>query len=165
MQELYEGGIELANKVLKTLEEKDIYLDVKLHPIISNVEGLFDIDSDRVNVVSDVDVADYNAFVTDFSSYVFDFAYLKRPIMYFVPDYPQFKSGMNHYRDLDLPFDEAFGPMFTEADKAAKCLCDMIEKDFALEEPYKQRLDDFFFDFDGNCAENLYQLVKKHDKL
>lgn len=46
-------------------------------------------------MVGDVDVADYKAFVTDFSSFVFDFAYLNRPIMYFVPDYPQFKSGMN----------------------------------------------------------------------
>lgn len=155
----------LSNKELhKALEENDIYLDVKPHPIISQVEGLFEIDSDRVNVVSDADVADYNAFVTDFSSYVFDFAYLKRPIMYFVPDYPQFKSGMNHYRDLDLPFDEAFGPMFTEADEAAGCLCSMIENGFALEGPYKQRLEEFFFDFDGNCAENLYQLVRKFDE-
>lgn len=149
----------------KKLEEKEIFLDVKLHPIISQVEGLFDIDCDRINVVKgDVDVSEYNAFVTDFSSYVFDFAYLKRPIMYFVPDYPQFKSGMNHYRDLDLPFDEAFGPMFTDAEKAAECLCEMIEKDFTLEQPYKDRLEKFFFDFDGNCAENLYQLVVNHDK-
>ena len=156
----------LSDKSLhKALEENDIYLDVKLHPIISQVDGLFGIDSDRVNVVSgDVDVADYQAFVTDFSSYVFDFAYLQRPIMYFVPDYPQFKSGMNHYRALDLPFEEAFGPMFTESDKAAQCLCSMIESRFALEEPYKGRLENFFFDFDGNCAENLYQLVQKYDE-
>ena len=83
---------------------------------------------------------------------------------YFVPDYPQFKSGMNHYRALDLPFEEAFGPMFTESDKAAQCLCSMIESRFALEEPYKGRLENFFFDFDGNCAENLYQLVQKYDE-
>lgn len=156
----------LSDKRLhKALEENDVYLDVKLHPIISSVDGLFEIDSDRVNVVGgDVNVSDYNAFVTDFSSYVFDFAYLQRPIMYFVPDYPQFKSGMNHYRALDLPFEDAFGPMFTEADKASEYLCSMIDSKFTVEQPYKDRLEGFFFDFNGNCAEDLYQAVKKHDK-
>ena len=128
------------------LEENNIFLDIKPHPIIAGTDGLFDIDSPYVNIVGgDVDVADYDAFVTDFSSYVFDFAYLERPIMYFVPDYEQFKSGMNHYRDLDLPFEEAFGPMFTDAKQAAECLCKMIKDGFVPEHIYKERLENFFF--------------------
>ena len=115
-------------------------------------------------MVGDVEVADYKAFVTDFSSFVFDFAYLNRPVMYFVPDYPQFKSGMNHYRDLDLPFEDAFGHMFTDAHKAAECLCDIIDRDFVPEEPFGERMKNFYFDFDGNCAENLYQFVTEQDK-
>ena len=111
-----------------------------------------------------VDVSDYNMFITDFSSYVFDFAYLNRPVMYFVPDYPQFKSGMNHYRDLDLPFEDAFGPMFTDADKAVDYLCDIVGKNFISNEIFSQRMKDFFFDFDGRCAENLYQYVCEQDK-
>ena len=157
----------LNNKNLhKCLEENNIFLDIKPHPIIAGTDGLFDIDSPYVNIVGgDVDVADYDAFVTDFSSYVFDFAYLERPIMYFVPDYEQFKSGMNHYRDLDLPFEEAFGPMFTDAKQAAECLCKMIKDGFVPEHIYKERLENFFFKFDGNCAENLYRFVSKLDGL
>lgn len=157
----------LSNKNLhKCLEENDIYLDIKLHPIITGVKGMFEIDCENINVVNgDVDVSDYKAFVTDFSSFVFDFAYLERPIMYFVPDYPQFKSGMNHYRDLDLPFEDAFGKMFTQADEAADCLCQIINNKFIPEEIYAERMKKFYFDFDGNCAENLYQYIKKSDKL
>ena len=44
------------------------------------------------------DIEDYKMFITDFSSFVFDFACLCRPVLYFVPDYGQFKAGMNHYR-------------------------------------------------------------------
>ena len=156
----------LSDKRLhKSLEEHNVYLDIKLHPIIASLTDLFDIDCEYINMVSgDVDVADYNAFVTDFSSYVFDFAYLERPIMYFVPDYPQFKSGMNHYRELDLPFEDAFGHMFTEPDKAAECLCSIIENKFVPEEIYAKRMAEFYFKFDGNCAENLYQFVVEQDK-
>ena len=156
----------LSDKRLhKCLEEHEIYLDIKLHPIIASLTDLFDIDCEYVNMINgDVDVADYKAFVTDFSSFVFDFAYLGRPIMYFVPDYPQFKSGMNHYRDLDLPFDEAFGHMFTDPQQAAECLCSIVENDFVPEEIYAERMAKFYFEFDGNCAENLYQFVVEQDK-
>ena len=156
----------LSNRELhRCLEEHGVYLDIKLHPILSSMTGLFDIDCDYVNMVHhDVDVADYKAFVTDFSSYVFDFAYLERPIRYFVPDYPQFKSGMNHYRDLDLPFDKAFGKMFTDPEKAAEHLAQMVSSDFRCEEIYAKRMADFYFKFDGNCAENLYKFVTEQDK-
>lgn len=153
-------------KLHKALEEHKVYLDIKLHPIISTLTDLFDIDCEYVNMINgNVDVSDYNAFVTDFSSYVFDFAYLDRPVMYFVPDYPQFKSGMNHYRDLDLPFDEAFGHMFTDPAEAAECLCRIIESGFVPEKVFDERMKNFFFDFDGNCAENLYKYVVEQDKM
>lgn len=152
-------------KLHRCLEENNIYLDIKLHPIIANLKGLFDIDCEKINMINgNVEVGDYKAFVTDFSSYVFDFAYLNRPIMYFVPDYPQFKAGMNHYRDLDLPFDEAFGKMFTEADKAAECLCEIIENGFVPEKVFAERMENFYFKFDGNCSENLYKFVVEQDK-
>lgn len=163
----YKNFYEFLNdkQLHKKLEESKVYLDIKLHPIIANLTDLFQIDCDYINMVQgNVDVADYKAFVTDFSSFVFDFAYLNRPIMYFVPDYPQFKSGMNHYRDLDLPFDEAFGRMFTDVHEAAICLCDIIERDFVPEDIYADRMENFYFDFDGNCAENLYRFVVEQDK-
>lgn len=156
----------LADKQLhEKLEQSKVYLDIKLHPIIANLADLFQIDCKYINMINgDVDVADYKAFVTDFSSFVFDFAYLTRPIMYFVPDYPQFKSGMNHYRDLDLPFDEAFGHMFTDAHKAASCLCDIIDRKFVPEDIYAERMENFYFKFNGHCAENLYKFVVEQDK-
>ncbi len=156
----------LSDKKLHScLEKTGIYLDIKLHPIIANLEGLFDIDCKYINMVNgNVEVGDYKAFVTDFSSYVFDFAYLNRPIMYFVPDYPQFRAGLNHYRDLDLPFSEAFGEMFTEADKAAECLCGIVESGFVPEKVFAERMENFYFEFDGNCAENLYKYVVGQDK-
>ena len=96
--------------------------------------------------------------ITDFSSYVFDYACLNRPIMYYVTDYEQFKSGMNHYKELDLPFDKAFGPLFVKDDDVIKYLNCISERKFEPEDLYYQRMKDFFLPLD-NCAEKLYQYI------
>lgn len=151
-------------RIEKSLEEHDVYLDVKLHPIVSGATGLFEIDSNRINLINgDVDIEDYCAFITDFSSYVFDFAYLNRPIMYFVPDYVQFKSGMNHYRDLDLPFDKAFGHFSTDPEKAVNDLLTIIDNNFVPEEIFSERMKNFYYPLE-NCAEALYQYVMSKEK-
>ena len=143
------------------LESEDMYLDVKLHPIIADAKGLFDIKSPRVVLAgAHVDVEDYKAFITDFSSFVFDFAYLNRPVLYFVPDYGQFKAGMNHYRELDLPFEEAFGPLVLEAEKAVEEVKKMAGLGFEPEEIYKERMDKFYYPLEI-CAEELYKFVQE----
>lgn len=148
-------------KLQKCLEENNVYLDVKMHPIVNNlVSDLFDIDCKFIKFVSgDVNLSDYNAFVTDFSSYVFDFAYLSRPVMYFVPDYQQFLSGMNLYRHLDLDFKDAFGPMSDNYEEAVNNLIEIIENKFIPEDIYKKRMDEFYLPIEDNCRETIYKEI------
>ncbi len=149
----------------EALEKHDMILELKLHPIISSAKDLFEIKSDRiVYAESDVDISDYKVFMTDFSSFVFDYACLSRPILYFVPDYVQFKSGMGHYRDLDLPFDEAFGPLSLTAEDTVKNLINVLERNCVAEPIYKERMDNFYYDLD-NCAERLYQYITESGML
>ena len=153
----------LSDKNLQlALKKSGVVIDVKMHPIIrDHVSDLFDFGCENINVVKgDVNLEDYDAFVTDFSSFVFDFAYLCRPIMYFVPDYAQFKSGMNLYRELDLPFEKAFGPFVTDASAAAKELSKLLENSFECEEVYKNRMENFYLPLE-NCEENIYNYVLK----
>lgn len=151
-----------SEKLVILLEKYNMQLELKLHPIISSAKDLFTIKSDRISYADDeVDVADYNVFMTDFSSFVFDFAPLVRPILYFVPDYPQFKSGMNHYRDLDLPFSEAFGPLALSADEAIGNLEQLLKNKCEPEKIYKERMEKFFYPLD-NCAERLYQYIQEN---
>ena len=148
-----------SGELNELLERTDTYLDVKLHPIIADAEGMFDIKSPRVVMAgAHVDVEDYKMFITDFSSFVFDFAYLCRPVLYFVPDYDQFKAGMNHYRELDLPFEKAFGPLVLEPEAAIAEVAKTAENGFAAQEPYASRMRDFYYPLE-NCAEALYREV------
>ena len=152
-------------ELIRVLEEKDLHLELKMHPIISGEKDLFDFRSDRVTMAADtVNVEDYCMFITDFSSFVFDYAYLNRPIMYFVPDYEQFKSGMGHYKDLDLPFDKAFGHLVLEAQDAVDEVRNVAERDFEVEPVFHDRMKDFYFDFSGGCAAALYQYCMEYMK-
>lgn len=150
-------------KLINILEDKDIYLDVKMHPIINGiVSDLFETTSDRIKFVSEAKLEDYKLFITDFSSFVFDYAYLGRPIMYFVPDYEQFRSGMNLYRELDLPFDKAFGPLAIDPETAADEVIKICNRDFVAEDVYKKRMDEFYIPME-NCCEGIYNYI--HDEM
>nr|MCR5846618.1 CDP-glycerol glycerophosphotransferase family protein [Lachnospiraceae bacterium] len=149
-------------ELYRVLEKKDMHLDFKLHPIIKDAKGLFQCENDRIHMAPEsVRAEDYKIFVTDYSSYVFDFVYLKRAIMYFVPDMDQFKSGMNHYRELDLPFEKAFGPLVLEPKDAVDKLTELINRDGKADIIYYDRMRNFFFERE-NHADGLYDyLIKK----
>ena len=153
-----------SERLGKFLEEKDLYLDFKIHPIFEPFLHCFENKNPRVSFTgSSVDDSEYALFITDFSSFVFDFAYLKRPIIYFVPDMPQFKSGMNLYRELDLPFEKAFGNLTTEPEDSVNEVIRIVENGFALDPVFKERLDNFFLALD-NCEENLYKYLMEENK-
>lgn len=148
-------------KLHKLLEDNDLYLDVKLHPIIKDAKNLFNIQCDRISLAGEtVDLEDYKIFITDFSSFVFDFVYLNRPVLYFVPDMDQFKSGMNHYRELDLPFEDAFGRLVLEAGDAVAEVERIVNNGYEAEKLYKSRMDGFFYEKE-NYAESLYEYFMK----
>lgn len=142
------------------LKNNNIILDIKMHPIIKDiVSDLFDVKCDNINIVKgDINLEDYNMFITDFSSFVFDFAYLNRPILYFVPDYEEFISGMNLYRELDLPFEDAFGNLVKCASDAYDEVERIVNNGFVVDEKFDQRMSNFYLPM-NNCEEDIYNYV------
>lgn len=153
-----------SKKLADYLRKNNLDLDVKLHPIFYDVyRDLLKIDSDRVHLASQsVNLTDYSLFITDFSSFSFDFVYLSRPMMYFVPDYLEFTSGMNHYRELDIPYEKAFGKLTTDPEKAVDEVIRIAENGFKPDEVYKKRMDNFFLPID-NCTQNVYNNIVAGD--
>ena len=148
-----------SNSLYEILEKNNLHLDFKLHPIIKNAKNLFPVENNRIHIAPDnVNVEDYKVFITDFSSYVFDYAYLNRPIIYFVPDMEQFKSGMNHYRELELPFEKAFGNLCLESDETIKEIRKIVKNQFIPEKLFQDRMKNFYFELDS-CAERLYEYL------
>lgn len=84
------------------LSEHDYTLDFKLHPIFAVYADLFHAENDRIHVIRTAEkIERYEMFITDFSSFVFDFLYLGRRVFSYIPDEMQFRSGMNTYREIE----------------------------------------------------------------
>ena len=95
--------------------------------------------------------------ITDFSSVFFDFAYLKKPVIYYQPndDY--------HYGDGYFDYETmGFGPVINEEEDLFNEINSYISKDCSMEEKYKNRVKNFFKYTDKNNCKRTYEWILKH---
>ncbi|MGF9699857.1 glycosyltransferase [Paenibacillus sp. MABNR03] len=159
----YYKGIDklLSSEELKVfLQENELQLDLNLHPIFADFASVFNL-SDNISLVnSDVKKEEYSIFITDFSSYLFDFVYRNTPIIYFIPDYNEFLSGNHLYNKLDLEFEEGFGPLCLDYKDLVIELDKLCKRDFKADNEYDERSLGFF-SHKENHREKLYrELIK-----
>jgi CDP-glycerol glycerophosphotransferase (TagB/SpsB family) len=95
--------------------------------------------------------------VTDYSGVQFDFAYMRKPILYYHPtELPP------HYEESCFIYDTmGFGPIIDNQDKLVKSLCEYMDNGCKMEQKYIDRANDFFeySDFD-NCKRILENVEK-----
>lgn len=142
------------------LEQYDFELDFKLHPIFECYISQFHIKNDRIHLVEEsVELSQYKICITDFSSFVFDFVYCERPVLYFVPDYEKFKAGMHTYRELDIPLEDGFGELTIEPDELIDSLENLLKNGCQIQKKYKKKTEDFFTCYD-NHAKRTYEAIR-----
>lgn len=94
-------GLLESNELHTILKNNGYTLEVKLHPIFTQYAQYFDIKSEYIKIVEQTgDIAQYDLFITDFSSFMYDFLYQNIPVLLYLPDVCEFKSGMNGYRAM-----------------------------------------------------------------
>ena len=156
-----------SKKINNLLEENDLHLDIKLHPIFAQLqEELAEYNNfpERINILKTLeDSSIYKIFTTDFSSFIFDAVIDKTPIVYFVPDYKYFLSDNHSYSSLDLPLENGFGDVVYETDTFAEALRKIISNNFVPEPKYLERMKKFY-SFSGNPSDDLYQALIKLDQ-
>lgn len=145
-------------KLIAYMKRHGYTLDFKLHPILMRYAHLYAVDGEVVRMASDsVKEEEYAIFITDFSSYVFDFAYLGRSILYFLADYDEFRSGMSDYRQCVLPFRGGIGAYADRAQDAAKCLRRMIRRQGKPKRRYRKKMEKLFYHRDDKARQRIYQ--------
>ena len=154
----------LSNEYLISYLKREGYeLVFKPHPNVIDFIDCFDID-DYVKIDTDsryVDIFNRSSLlVTDYSSVVFDFAYLKKPVCYY-----QFDNDSFHYDLEDNYFDYetmGFGKIITEENDLVDTIINYVEKDCEMEDKYIQRVDDFFEFTDGKNCKRTYDWILNH---
>lgn len=96
--------------------------------------------------------------LTDYSSVAFDFAYLKKPVVYFQPDFDEFYGRQYVPGYFDYRRD-GFGEVETETSRAIDRLVEYIEADCVMKPEYAERVDAFFGFSDRNSCRRVYEAV------
>lgn len=94
--------------------------------------------------------------VTDYSGIQFDFAYMKKPIIYFHPSIlpPHYEESDSYKYNRD-----SFGPVVDDYEELIDILCGYITDDCKMKEEFINRVDEFFDYHDHNNCERIYKAV------
>lgn len=162
---IYNGLIN-DKRLIETAKAHGYRIVYLLHPAMSSQLSDFE-KSDGVDIVaaaSDISyekiLTESSLMVTDYSGVQFDFAYMKKPLVYYHPDIlpPQYEAGGLDYETM------GFGPICRNHEQIVDTLCKYIEKQCVMEDEYKARVDDFFQYSDYNNCERIYAEVLKFQK-
>lgn len=152
-------------KLNNILVENDYTLDIKMHPIFMEQSKLFNTELSNINILStndDFNVNDYQLFITDFSSYMFDFIKSMTKIVFYMPDNDYFLSGNHIYNKLDFDVTKLSG-LFTRSEELIKYIEDGISKQFNLKGSIFNIYNDFYFKH-KSYKEHLYNQLMEYSK-
>jgi CDP-glycerol glycerophosphotransferase (TagB/SpsB family) len=151
-------------RLLEAAKKYGYRIKYVLHPIVSAQVDDFD-KNDYVDIVPAVGDMSYeqmfcesSLMVTDFSGIQFDFAYMRKPLVYLHhKDIPQ------HYEEGSFFYDTmAFGEICHDNDELIDVLCEYMENGCVMKEEYVRRADDFFYYDDHNNCERIYKEMRKY---
>lgn len=103
-------------------------------------------------------------FVSDFSSVVFDFAYLKKPVVYAQFDRKTFFDDQLYTKSSF--FDDGvdgFGPVAVTLDDVVDQIVEIIEGGCIMEDKYKQKVDEFYRWHDRGARARVYRAILAMD--
>lgn len=152
----------LADKRLHAfLEENDLHILFFPHNQMQPYLKAFTADNSRIRIASTADsdvqtALKESAFlITDYSSILFDFAYMKKPMCLYQFDYEDFRKG--HYPESYFSYEnDAFGKVVRTKDELLDCLFTSYRNDFRMDRLYEDRVDRTFrFRDNNNCLRNL----------
>ncbi|MCM1226314.1 MAG: CDP-glycerol glycerophosphotransferase family protein [Clostridium sp.] len=138
-----------------------------LHPIVSPQAEDFD-KNDYVDIIPSIGDMSYekefsesSLMVTDFSGIQFDFAYMRKPLVYLhhykIPQH--YEEGTFHYDTM------AFGEICTDEDQLIDLLIEYMKNGCVMKDMYRKRADDFFVYNDVNNCQRVYDDMLEYQNI
>lgn len=153
------------NRLLESAKRYGYQLQYLPHPVFFAHQNLFAGISKDVKILGKDCVyrdiyAESSLVVTDYSSAVMDFAYLRKPVVYAHFDADEFFG--NHYKKGYFDYErDGFGEVEYTLDSLVDRIIEYMENGCVMKDMYKKRCDEFFeFDDRRNC-ERVYDAILK----
>lgn len=151
-------------RLLKAMREYGYTGLLCMHPMHS--EQWRDFQSNDVFAVNDGLVNYQQEFiesavlVTDYSSVAFDFAYLRKPVVYTQFDKEAFYQKHTYQKGYFDYEKDGFGRVCYDKDAAVDALIALLKNGCRNDEKYLQRVDDFYPFRDAHCCRRVYDCIK-----
>ncbi len=164
-------------KLFSILNEKGYKLIFKPHAEIIDYLGLFEFNNDLVLSIEDsykgiINISNCNLsfddsyqnlfkdssiLITDYSSVFFDFAYIKKPVIYYQEndDY-HYDEGYFDYETM------GFGELIDNENDLINKIYYYLENDCIMEDNFKNNVDKFFKFIDKKNCERVYNWIIEH---
>ena len=100
-----------------------------------------------------------NILITDYSGIQFDFAYMKKPLIYYHPKTlpPHYDSNVFDYND------NGFGPVIDNEKDLLDTIRERISQNCIMQDKYKNRVDEFFEYSDYKNCKRIYDYLIKEN--
>ncbi|MCA9325283.1 CDP-glycerol glycerophosphotransferase family protein [Candidatus Saccharibacteria bacterium] len=151
-------------RITEALEREGMVGEYYLHPVFAAQRPDFD-ENDHFKIMSfpyDYKKAfkEGELLVSDHSSVVFDFVYLKKPTVYAHFDVDTFFNG-HSYDKSDFFSDEkdGFGTVYYDYDSLVNGVVDMLSSGRKMSPKYQKRVDEFFYKVDRRNSERVYEAI------
>lgn len=154
-------------RLLKAMKDFGYTGEFYLHPCFEKQVDDFDGNS---TITFCSETADYPRvlgeaamLVTDYSGVQYDFAYLKKPLVY--THFDSISNGEHSYVEKYLNYEtDGFGPITKTLDDAVEAIIKTMKSGCLMEEKYKERVDRFFYYHDNQNCKRIYDELMKRGR-
>ena len=147
-------------KLLGYLKDNDYVLVFRLPFEISECIDLFDIPDD-VRLADEMSFQklfnDASILITDFSQAAFDFAYVKKPVIYY-----QEKENLHDLYGCFNYEEMGFGEVIESEDDLVEKVIDYLDNGCEMEKEYKKRVDKFYRYNDQDNCKRVYEWLYRN---
>lgn len=159
-----------SSQLHKILEEEQIDLIFYPHHEIQRYISFFQ----KLNVGKHVVIADKAQYdvqqllkesallITDYSSVVFDFVYMRKPVLYYQFDYQQFLT--KHYQKGWYNYRDSFADVYEDENELLIALKQYIDNSFSLKNKHLRYIEQLFPYHDSKNCERIYDEIRRLNK-
>lgn len=160
----------LSDKRLKEILKKyDVELNFILHLNMEKYKNLFSFISENefINIknlkddkISDL-IKESSLWITDYSSVILDFNYLKKPCLFFQPDRNEYLKNRGSFVDFD---DMLVGKSCSGVDELIISIEECINNEFEYPDKYEKLYNQYYKYKDKLNSKRIYEAIKELDK-
>lgn len=149
-------------RLIKKAKEYGYKIIFRPHPHVYKYIGLFD-ENEAIQI--DHERGSYQELfkkgallITDYSSVAFDFAYLKKPVLYY-------QYGEDYHFNLEESYFDyekmGFGEVCNSEDELVDLLEEYMKNDCKMKDKHSKNVEDYFIFTDKNNCKRVHEAIKK----